>query len=91
MAIDLSVVQGRVLESLLGKSRPTPDAYSLSLGALVNAFNQKSSREPDGAVETDLLEALDSLVSVHLVSEKTPSGSRVTKYSHRLANTLGPN
>jgi len=63
LEIDLSVVQARVLGSLLEKSRTTPDAYPLSLGALVNACNQKSSREPVMALSDT--KALDGLVSVH--------------------------
>jgi len=59
-------VQARVLGSLLAKSRTTPDAYPLSLGASVNPCNQKSSREPVMAQsETDVLKVLDGLVSVH--------------------------
>ena len=42
----LSDVEVRVLGALIEKDITTPDYYPLSLNALVNACNQKSSREP---------------------------------------------
>ena len=42
----LSQTQLRVLGALLEKEIVTPENYPLSLNALVNACNQKSSRDP---------------------------------------------
>lgn len=42
----LTIVEGRVLGSLLEKERTTPDQYPLTLNALVLACNQTTSREP---------------------------------------------
>ena len=90
MELELTENEARVLGCLIEKSVTTPDYYPLSLGSLTGACNQKSSREPVmNLTETEVLSALDGLIGKHLASEKTPSGSRVTKYSHRLSNTLG--
>ena len=90
MDISLSVTEARVLGVLIEKERTTPDYYPLSLSAVTTASNQKSNREPMMSLsETQTLEALDGLIAKRLAWEKTPSGSRVTKYAHRLANTLG--
>lgn len=90
MDIELSPIEARVLSVLIEKAATTPDYYPLSLSAVVSACNQKSNREPVMSLgETQTIEALDSLIAKRLVWEKTPSGSRVTKYAHRLSNTLG--
>ena len=46
MRNDLSEHEIRVLGVLLEKSVTTPDQYPLTLNALVNGCNQKTSREP---------------------------------------------
>ncbi|MGC9457428.1 MAG: YceH family protein [Halothiobacillaceae bacterium] len=42
----LNPVEARVLGCLMEKQRTTPDAYPLTLNALVTACNQKSARNP---------------------------------------------
>ena len=42
----LDAVQIRVLGALIEKEIATPEGYPLSLNALVNACNQRSSRDP---------------------------------------------
>ena len=42
----LHPVEVRVLGALLEKEMATPEYYPLTLNALLNACNQKSSREP---------------------------------------------
>ena len=42
----LSHVEVRVLAALMEKQRTTPDYYPLTLKALVQACNQKTSRDP---------------------------------------------
>ena len=42
----LTDVEIRILGSLMEKALSTPDYYPLSLNALTNACNQKSSRDP---------------------------------------------
>jgi hypothetical protein len=58
----LNTVEARVVGSLMEKALSTPDYYPLSLGALVNACNQKSSRDPVVDYdETIVRTALESL------------------------------
>ena len=88
MNIQLTPYEARVIGSLIEKEHTTPEQYPLSINALTNACNQKSSRDPvmrldEGAVQ----EIVDGLIKKRLVSEKTGFGSRVTKYQHRFCNT----
>jgi uncharacterized protein len=85
----LDAVEVRVLGSLLEKESTTPEYYPLTVNALVNACNQKSSREPlvqydDATVEA----ALDTLRYKGLVLKISGAGHRVEKYAHRLGETL---
>ena len=65
----------------------TPDQYPLSLNALVNACNQKSSREPVLSLEPGIVErAVKDLIAKKLVMVQE-FGSRVEKYQQRLCNT----
>ena len=90
MELELTANQARVLGVLIEKETTTPDYYPLSLSGLASGCNQKSNREPVMNLdESTVIEALDGLIAKRLVWEKTPSGSRVTKYAHRLSNTLG--
>lgn len=90
MELLLTPIEARVLGVLIEKATTTPDYYPLSLSGLTTGCNQKSNREPVMSLgETTVMEALDGLMAKRLVWEKTPSGSRVTKYAHRLSNTLG--
>ena len=47
---ELSAIQVRVLGCLVEKKETTPDQYPLTLNALRNACNQKSSRHPVTAI-----------------------------------------
>ena len=59
---DLSVLEARVLGVLVEKERTVPDAYPLSLNALVAGCNQKTSRNPlMNAEEADVQAAVESL------------------------------
>lgn len=90
MDIQLTPVEARVLGSLIEKEATTPDYYPLSLNAVVAACNQKSNRDPVMSLDqTQAIEALDGLIAKRLARDKTTSGSRVTKYVHRLSGTLG--
>src|SRR4051812_10035267 len=83
----LDAAEVRVLGSLIEKEATTPEYYPLSLNALVNACNQKSNRDPvvDFDEET-VLTALESLREKRMAFVIT--GSRVTKYSQRISETL---
>lgn len=77
----LSSIEARVLGVLVEKQHTVPDSYPLSLNALVSGCNQKSNRFPVMQVsQTDVLEAIEKLEQVSLVSES--SGGRVTRYAH---------
>ncbi|ATP30472.1 DUF480 domain-containing protein [Chromobacterium violaceum] len=81
----LDAAEVRVLGALLEKQALTPDAYPLTLNALVGACNQLTSREPVMQLsESDASAALDALIAKKLVAERLPAGSRVAKYEHRL-------
>ena len=69
------------------KSVITPDQYPLSLNALVNACNQKSSREPVMSLEQGVVQrTVNDLIAKQLVMVQE-FGSRVDKYQQRLCNT----
>jgi hypothetical protein len=83
----LSLIETRVLGTLVEKQHTVPDTYPLSLNALVAGCNQKSNRSPVmETTEAEVQAALDSLKSANLVIET--SGSRVTRYSHNLERVL---
>ena len=83
----LSLLETRVLGTLVEKQHTVPDTYPLTLNALVAGCNQKSSRSPVmEATETEVQAALDSLKSANLVIET--SGGRVARYSHNFERVL---
>ena len=88
MDICLTPGEARVIGCLLEKQRTTPEQYPLSLNALTNACNQKSSRDPVLELdEATVQDTIDALIKKHYVSAKSGFGSRVTKYQHRFCNT----
>jgi uncharacterized protein len=87
MNVELDPIEARVIGSLMEKSMITPEQYPLSVNALVNACNQKSSREPVlDLSERQVQDALEALRARYLVREKSGFGSRVPKYHYRLFN-----
>ena len=87
MDIQLSPNEARVIGCLMEKSVITPDQYPLSLNALVNACNQKSSREPVMSLEQGVVErTVKDLIAKQLVMTQE-FGSRVEKYQQRFCNT----
>ena len=83
----LSLLETRVLGTLIEKQHTVPDTYPLTLNALVSGCNQKTSRAPVmEATETEIQAALDSLKSANFVMET--SGGRVSRYSHNLERVL---
>jgi uncharacterized protein YceH (UPF0502 family) len=85
----LHPVEMRVLGALLEKDITTPEYYPLTLNALVNACNQKSSRDPVVNYDEDtVLQALTLLREKGLALKITGAGHRVEKYSHRLGESL---
>ncbi len=79
----------RVLGCLIEKAATTPDQYPLSTNALVNACNQKSSREPVvDYSERVVTEALLLLRPAGLARTVT-GGGRVVKHRHVLDEAWG--
>ena len=79
--------EARVIGCLMEKSVITPDQYPLSLNALVNACNQKSSREPVLSLEQGVVQrAVNDLIAKKFVMVE-PYGGRVDKYQQRFCNT----
>jgi uncharacterized protein YceH (UPF0502 family) len=80
---ELDAVEIRVIGSLLEKEQTTPDAYPLSVNALVGACNQKSNRDPVMRLsESDIEEALDRLHAEVMVWPV--DGARTRKWRHSL-------
>lgn len=87
MDIQLTANEARVVGCFMEKSVITPDQYPLSLNALVNACNQKSSREPVMSLEPGVVErTVKDLIAKQLVMTQE-FGSRVEKYQQRFCNT----
>jgi uncharacterized protein YceH (UPF0502 family) len=80
---ELDAVEIRVLGCLLEKEQTTPDAYPLSVNALVGACNQKSNRDPVMALsEADVEATLDRLHAEVMVWPV--EGARIRKWRHSL-------
>src|SRR2546425_7290707 len=83
----LSLLETRVLGTLVEKQHTVPDSYPLTLNALVSGCNQKTSRAPVmEATEAEVQASIDSLKSRNLVIET--SGGRVARYAHNLERVL---
>lgn len=79
--LTLNAVELRVLGSLIEKGITTPEYYPLSLNALVNACNQKSSRDPVMELtESDVRTALFEMEQTGLV--RVLADGRVSKFEH---------
>jgi hypothetical protein len=87
--ISLDPVQARALGVLLEKQITTPDAYPLSLNALVAGCNQKSNRDPVMTLgEAAVRDAVEALVAATLAREQGSAGGRTRRFSHRLDSRL---
>jgi uncharacterized protein YceH (UPF0502 family) len=84
---DLSLLETRVLGTLVEKQHTVPDTYPLTLNALVSGCNQKTSRAPVmEATETEVQATLDGLKRRNLVIES--SGGRVARYAQNVDPVL---
>ena len=85
--MQLDPIQLRVLGSLIEKEITTPENYPLSLNALVNACNQRSSRDPVLELsEEEVRQALHTLEDLALTNPVRDA--RVPKYEHRIRTVL---
>ena len=82
----LNPVEARVLGALIEKEITTPAYYPLTISSLTAACNQKSNRNPVMDLsEKDIARAIYDLREKNLAWEVAAAGSRVTKYSHNMA------
>ena len=85
----LDSVERRVLGVLIEKAKTTPDAYPLSLNALVTGSNQKSNRAPVMTLdEEQVIRAVRSLQTSGAVAEVFGSG-KIPRYRHLAYDWLG--
>ncbi len=85
---ELSLLETRILGTLVEKQRTVPDTYPLSVNALQAGCNQKTSRNPVmETTESEILVALDALKEKGWVREV--SGGRVSRFEHQVERVLG--
>lgn len=88
MKVELNTIQARIIGCLLEKETTTPDYYPLTLNSLTSACNQKSNRDPVMTLsEPEVMDAAQSLIDAHLISDESGFNSRVNKFQHRFCNT----
>lgn len=78
----------RVIGCLMEKAVITPEQYPLTLNALRNACNQKSSRDPVMSLEPGVVARTARLLEEKALVSSSEGKSNVLKYSQRLCNTL---
>ena len=88
MLPELNEKEARVIGCLIEKSVVTPEQYPLTLNALTNACNQKSSRDPVmNLTQGEVQHTIRDLESKHLVRTDENFKSRTEKYVQRFCNT----
>lgn len=88
MSLNLTTNEARVIGCLIEKSIVTPDQYPLTLNALTNACNQKSSRNPVMSLrQGEVQHTIRDLEARALVRVDENFKSRVEKYTQRFCNT----
>ena len=88
LPLNLSAIEARIIGCLMEKSVTTPDQYPLTLNALTNACNQKSSREPVMSLTQGVVQhEVRSLESNHLLRIEDGFKRGVEKYAQRFCNT----
>lgn len=88
MDIELGPDEVRIIGCLMEKAVTTPEQYPLTLNALTNACNQKSSREPVmNLTQGQVQRTARQLEEKYLISVREGQRQGVEKYSQRLCNT----
>ncbi len=93
VGFDLDAAEIRVLGVLIEKAFVTPDAYPMSVNAILTGCNQLTAREPVLSLsEGEVQAAIDSLIGRRLVAKRDQPSARVAKYEHlvRLRHSLPP-
>lgn len=88
MLTELNENEARVIGCLIEKSIVTPDQYPMTLNALTNACNQKSSRNPVMSLsQGEVQHTIRMLEEKHLARTEENFKSRTEKYSQRFCST----
>ncbi|MDJ0976165.1 MAG: DUF480 domain-containing protein [Planctomycetota bacterium] len=90
MGIDLQPLEQRVVGVLIEKQYTVPDAYPLTLNALLAGCNQKSNRSPHMEVmDWELEGAVRGLMDRGWVTRVERDSGRAMRYSHQAKEQLG--
>lgn len=90
--IELTADEARVIGVLIEKGQTTPDAYPLTINAVVNGANQKNNRDPVTNLDDQaVLSALIGLRNKGLVVQQDGPGQRAPKFRHQFKEGLGVN
>lgn len=84
----LNTIEARVIGSLIEKELTTPEYYPLSLNALTNACNQKSSREPVVSYSEEEVENALTTLREKKLARMVQDGGRVVKYKEALVEQI---
>ena len=88
LPLNLTVNEARVIGCLMEKSVTTPEQYPLTLNALTNACNQKSSREPVMSLTQGVVQhTVRELEGKHLLRVEDNFKRGVEKYTQRFCNS----
>ncbi len=88
MPTELNANEARIIACLIEKSIVTPDQYPMTLNALRNACNQKSSRDPMMSLTVaDVQTTIRALEEKHIARTEDNFKSRTEKYSQRFCGT----
>ena len=86
--MELTLNETRVIGCLMEKAVTTPDQYPLTLNSLVNACNQKSSRNPVLALDRATVQrTARKLEAEKLLTADENFRTGVVKYGQRFCNT----
>jgi uncharacterized protein YceH (UPF0502 family) len=84
---ELSALEARILGALMEKQRTTPDYYPMTLNALVQACNQKTSRHPIMSLTPgEVGHAVNLLRDRELIS--ADASGRAERYQQKLTRVL---
>ena len=84
----LSAKERRVLGVLVEKQKTTPDAYPLSVAALVTGSNQKSNRDPVTNYDADDIEEILLALRKKGAAIQVDGSGRVVRWKHALYDWL---
>jgi len=90
MKLDLNDIELRVLGVLIEKRHTTPDAYPLTINAIVSGCNQKQNRDPVMSVtDGEVARALQTLEHKGLAHQAPPEpGARANRFQHTVVEKL---